>query len=127
MRSKILVDNPMPPPKLLRQSGGEPKSRGRPRKKPRPENTVIEKNTRKENASRDELAQAIVQTKRMRIYSCHDPKSWTDLSRILGKNSADRLVRLAQKLANSVTETSSKVRELKTYNEAINNSIHGNK
>ena len=31
------------------------------------------------------------------------------------------------KFVNSVTETSSKVQELKTYNEVINNPIHGNR
>lgn len=39
-----------------------------------------------------------------------------DLSKRSGKNLLDRLVRLMQKLAKSVTKISSKIREFKTYN-----------
>lgn len=41
--------------------------------------------------------------------------------------SSNGLVRLAHKLAKSLTETSSKVRELLTYDEAINDPVHKNK
>lgn len=52
----------------------------------------------------------------------------TDLGWTLDKNFlGDRLLKLVNKFAKSVTETSSKVHEPKTYNEAINNPIHGNK
>ena len=45
-----------------------------------------------------------------------------------GENpSAEGLVRPAQEFAKSVTETSSKVREPKTYDEAINDPIHRNR
>ena len=73
------------------------------------------------------LAQAIMQTKRMRIHLLFDPKPKTDRGKTSGKNPADGLVRPAQELAKSVTESCSKVREPKTYNEAINNPIHDNR
>lgn len=45
-----------------------------------------------------------------------------------GKNSLrDGIVRLVYKFAKSVTETSHKVREPKTYDEAINDPIYGNR
>lgn len=51
-----------------------------------------------------------------------------DLGVISGENSlGDGLVRLAYKFAKSVTETSSKVCESKTYDEAINDPIHEKK
>ena len=55
-------------------------------------------------------------------------KPRTGLSGTIGEKPPDRLVRLVNlKFAKSVTETSSKVRELKTYNEAINILVHGNR
>ena len=39
----------------------------------------------------------------------------------------ERLVKLAQEFAKLVTKTSSKVQKPKTYNEAINDPIHGNR
>ena len=51
-----------------------------------------------------------------------------DLGGTTGKNPSDGLVRpVYLEFAKSVTETSSKVREPKTYNEVINNLIHGNR
>lgn len=45
-----------------------------------------------------------------------------------GKNPlGDEFVRPAREFAKSVTETRSKVREPKTYNEAISDLIHGNR
>ena len=120
--AELLIDNPMPPPKLLRQPAGELKPRSRPRNRPRVEDTII-----KENPSGDKLAQAMVQIKRMRIHPLHDPKSRTDLVGTSGKNPADGLVRPAQELTKSVTETSSKVRQPKTYDKAINDPVHGNR
>lgn len=76
----------------------------------------------------DKLAHTI--TKWMRTNPSLDPIPKRDLSRISGKNPLveDRLVSLAYyKVAKSTTETSSKVREPKTYNEAINNRIHSNR
>ena len=63
----------------------------------------------------------------MRIHLPHDPKPRTDLGRTSGKKIADELVRPVRELAKSVTETSSKVREPKTYDEAINDPGHGNR
>ena len=64
----------------------------------------------------------------MRIYPLCNPKPWTDLSRILGKNSLKNgFVKLVYKFVQSVTKTSSKVREPKTYNETIHDLIHGNR
>ena len=120
--AKLLFDNPMPPPKLLQQPAEESKPKGRPCKRPRVEDTIIE-----ENASGDELVQAIVQTKRMRIHLPHNPKPRTDLGGTSGKSLADGLVRPVRELAKSMTETSSKVREPKTYDEAINDPVHGNR
>lgn len=51
----------------------------------------------------------------------------TNLERILDEKPLDRLIKSVQKLVKSVTETNSKVRKLKTYNEAVNNSINGNR
>ena len=48
------------------------------------------------------------------------------LNEIIGK-SLKELVRLMYKVAISLTETSSKIYKLLTYNEAINNSINENK
>ena len=51
-----------------------------------------------------------------------------DLDGTTGKNSSDRLVRPAHLgFAKSVTETNSKVQELKTYVKAINNPVYGNR
>ena len=63
----------------------------------------------------------------MRTQFLLDLKAKTDQDRTLGKNPSDRLVRPTQELAKSITETNSKVREPKTYNEAINNSLNENK
>lgn len=52
----------------------------------------------------------------------------TDLGGILGKNLlSERLVKPMHEFAKSVTETSSKMQESKTYNKAINNPIHRNR
>ena len=64
----------------------------------------------------------------MRIDLSHDPKPRIDLGGTSDKNPLeDGLVRPARKFAKSVTETSSKVQEPKTYNEAINDPIYGNR
>ena len=55
-------------------------------------------------------------------------KSRIDQGGTSGKNPpAEGLVRPAQEFAKSVTETSSIVQEPKTYDEAINNPIHGSR
>lgn len=51
-----------------------------------------------------------------------------NLGGILGKNSlTEGLGKSMQEFAKSVTETSSKVRESKTYNETINDYVNKNK
>ena len=67
-----------------------------------------------------------MQTKQIRTGS-QDPKPKTDLGGTSGKNTIDRLERSTREFARSVTETSSKVRELTTYDETINDPIHGNR
>ena len=70
------------------------------------------------------------QTK-IRTTGAHNPplarRARTDPSGTLGENPSDGLIRPAQELAKSVTETSSKVHEPKTYNKAVNNPINGNR
>ena len=88
----------------------------------------------------DELAQAAIRKKirtnplldlkRMRTNLFFDPKPITDLSRTLGKNLlvGDELVSPAYyKVAKSVAETRSKVREPKTLDKAINVVVYGNR
>ena len=132
----LLVEHPLPlSDKPLRLQTGKPKPRGRPRK-----NLVEKRSTAKTSKrghvkdilSKDDIekeaAQVIMQTKQMRIYPPCNPKPRTNLGGISGKNSlGDGLVRLVYKFAKSVTETSSKVPEPKTYDEAINDPIHGNR
>ena len=122
--AELLVENLMPPPpRLLRQSARELKPRRRPRKRPRMENEVehdisVEVEALNESLMRTEGPQDRLVTQTQR----------TDLGETTGKNPSDRLVRPAQlKFAKSVTETSNKVREPKTYDETINNPIHGNR
>lgn len=74
------------------------------------------------------MAQAILQIKWMRIYPLRNSKPRIDLNGTLGKNLlGNGLVRLVYKFVKSVTKTNNKMRELKTYDEAINNPIHGNR
>lgn len=132
----------MPPPKKpLRPQTDEPKSRSWPCKnafekrvvaKPIEDDKISKKAHAEEVAAKkddkNELAQAIVQTKRMKIHPFRDLKPRTDLGGTSGVNPlGDGFVRPAYEFAKSVTETSSKVQKLKTYNEAINNPIHRNK
>lgn len=73
------------------------------------------------------MAQAIRNTKRMRIQP-FNLKSRTDLGGTLGeKFLGEQLVKPTYKYTKLVTEISSKVRQPKTYNEAINNHILSNK
>ena len=74
---------------------------------------------------------SIIRQLRMRAKNFHNlpparrPK--TDPSKTSGKNPLNGLIKPLQELAKSVTETSSKVRKPKTYNEAVNNQINENK
>ena len=65
----------------------------------------------------------------IRIEAFHNqliPKLRINWDGTLGKN-PEGLIRPAYKLAKSVTKTSSKIWELKTYDETISNFIHGNR
>ena len=70
------------------------------------------------------------QTK-IRGEGAHDPplaqRPKTDLGETSGENPPNGLVKPAQELAKSITETSSKVRKPKTYDEAVNNPINRNR
>lgn len=66
-----------------------------------------------------------MQIKQIKIHLFYDQKPKTDLSGTISENPVDKLVRLMQKLAKSVTEISSKIRQPKIYDEVINNSVHG--
>ena len=132
----LLVKHPLPPSdKPLQLQIGKPKPRGRPRKNPVEKRSTAKISKRghiedilSEEDVEEETVQAIMQTKRMRIHLPCDPKPRTDLGGISGKNPlGDGLVRLAYEFAKSVTEISSKVREPKTYDEAINDPIHENR
>ena len=73
------------------------------------------------------LIQTIIQ-KRMKTDPFQDQNPMTDLGRILDENSLrEQLIKLIYKFAKSVTKTSTKVREPKTYNEAINDLIYSNR
>ena len=138
----MLIERPLPPAKKLFQlQTGEPKPRGLPRKNAlekcpiaepigngKASNRIHVENVTDKVYDKDELAQAIMQTKRMRIRPPCDPKPRTDLDETSGKNLlGDGLVRSAYEFAKSVTETSSKVQEPKTYDEVINDLIHKNR
>lgn len=60
----------------------------------------------------------------MRIHLLPNPKPRIDLGRTFVKNLVDVLVKPAQELVKSVTETSSKLQEFKTYDQEINYSIY---
>ena len=121
---ELLVENPMfLPLKLLRQSAEEPKPQRKSRKRPYMENKAehnasVRVEALNESSMRNEGPQDRFVIQRPR----------TDLGGTIGENLLDRLVRPAYiEFAKSVTETSSKVREPKTYNKTISKSIYGNR
>lgn len=65
----------------------------------------------------------------MRINLSLDLELREDLSRVLNKNSLtkDKVVSLAYKVTNLITNTRSKVQETNTYDKIINNYIYGNR
>ena len=73
----------------------------------------------------------IVKQIEMRAEGTHNPplarRPRIDLGETSGENPSDGLVRPLRELAQLVTETSSKVREPKTYNEVVKNPINRNK
>lgn len=78
------------------------------------------------NDVEEEVVQAIVWIKWVRIDLSHDSKPKTDLGRTSSKNPmGDGLVSPAHKFPKLVTKTSSKVQEPKIFDEAINDYIHG--
>ena len=108
-------------PKPLCQLASKSRPQGRLRKRPDIENKVeqedfVEVEAPNESTMRTEGLYNQIQ------------KPKIDLGGILGENlSVEELVKPALKFAESVIETSSKVREPKTYNKAISNLIHGYK
>ena len=112
-----------PPPKPLRQPASKSRPRIRPRKRPRIEN--------ENKAEQESFVEFETPNKsRMRTEGPHNQiqRLRTDLGGTSSKNPpTEGLVRPVHEFAKSVTETSSKVQELKTYDEAISNSIHGNR
>ena len=116
----LLAENPIPaPPTPLWLPTGEPKPRGRPRKRPNVENKVEQDGSANDSAS-------TIRTIGPWNQLAYKPK--TDHGRISGENSPlEGLVRPMQEFAKSVIKTISKVRESKTFDEAINDSIHGNR
>ena len=90
------------------------------------ENPIIERPRIRAEALYDPASQT-----RIRAEDAHDlpvargPR--TDLGKTSGKNPSDGLIRPVQELAKLVTETSIKVRKPKTYDEAANNPINGNR
>lgn len=63
----------------------------------------------------------------MRIHPSHNPKPRTHLGGTASNSPVDRLVKPVQELVKSGTETSSKLKEPKTYDEIINNAVHRNR
>ena len=64
----------------------------------------------------------------MRTQLFQDPKSKIDQNEIINKNYLrNKLIRLTYKFTKSVTKSSTKVRDLKTYNKVISDLIYGNR
>lgn len=95
----------LPPNEPLQSQIIEPKPRSRLCKKAHSKDTVIEENN---TISEEELAQAIIQIKQMRIPLFLNPMPKRDLSRISGKNHQG-FVRSEQEFVKSITETNSKI------------------
>lgn len=120
---ELLVKNfILPPLKLFWQSAEEPKPRGKLRKKSRIKN--------KKEYNLFEEVKALNKS----LIRAESPQNWLviqklriNLGRISDENLLERLMRLVQEFVKSITETSSKVCEPKTYNKAINNAVHKNK
>lgn len=131
----LLVKYPLPLlDKLLWSQTGEPKPWGRSCKNPVEKclTAKISKKSLIENGFSEEdvkeVAQIIIQTKKMRIYSLCNPKPRTNPGGTLSKkHPTDRLVRPTHKFAKLVTKTSSKVREPKSHSKVINDCIHRNR
>lgn len=107
----------MLPPLQPHQSAEKPRSQDRPRKKAqvkaKPDRII---SVKKQERIRVKILQRLLVQLKPRI----------DQGGIIGK-SLVRLVRPMHKFAKLVTKTSSKVCEPKTYNEAVNDPILGNR
>lgn len=69
----------------------------------------------------------IITWSQLRVEISPDPKeSRSNQGKISGENSSNRWVQPAWELVKSVTQTNSKMREPKTYNDVINNLLHRN-
>ena len=119
----LLAINPISPlPKPIQLLASEPKPREKARKRLCIENKV----------EQDSFANVDIlhhDKSMIRIEAFHNqliPKLRTIWDETLGKN-PEGLIRPTYELAKSVTETSSKMWELKTYDEAISKLVHGNR
>ena len=122
-RAELLVENPIfSPLKLFRQPAEKLKPQRKPKKRPYMENEAehdisVEVEALNESLMRTEGPQDRLVTQRPR----------TNLGWTIGENLSDGLVRPVHfEFAKSVTETSSKMREPKTYNKAINDLVYEN-
>lgn len=80
------------------------------------------------NDIKKDVVQAINWIEQLKVVFSHNLTSKIDLIGISGKSPLEnRLVRLIYKFSKSIIETSSKVRESKTYDKAINDFIYMNK
>ncbi len=138
--SQLLIEHPMPPPeKPFREPTSEPKPRGRSRKNVAEIRIKGVPNSLGKRARTDEFDEAreprarvpVIRTRSqwMRIEDSQDPRLVPRTDRLGGTTgeSPNGLVRPAHEVAKSLTETSSEVREPLTYDEAMDDPIHGNR
>lgn len=83
----------------------------------------------KKTTLRTNRPKQLYKKEQIKIHPIFDPKLKTNLGEIPGKNFLvkNELVRLTYKFVKLVTETSSKIQKLETYNEATNNLIYRNR
>lgn len=122
-RAELLAKNSKSPPlKLLQQPADKLKLWERPRKRPCTENVTEQGGFMEVEA----LGESIFRTESTPNQLVQRPK--TDPSGTSGKNpSVEGLIRPVCGFAKLVTNTNSKIREPKTYNEIIHNSVHRNR
>lgn len=124
--AELLIENSMPPlPKSLQQLACELRPQKRPRKRLHIEDKLLEIE-HDSSINIQVFNENLMKTEN--LYNSLVQRSRTDLDRILSKNSlADELIKCVYKFVKSIIKTSSKVQELKSYNEAINNLVHENR
>lgn len=110
----------------------QPVSKPKPRRRPK-KRTYIKDEARHDNYIEVKIfgERFSIKKPRIKAKSFHNPpiaqKPRIDLGETSEEKPSEGLVRHTQEVPKSVTEINSKVRKLKTYNKAINNSVHGNK